>query len=40
MLPDGLEANSAAAAILAMTHSSHALTRHNVTLAELRRIGS
>jgi hypothetical protein len=37
ILPDRLEANPGAAAILAITHSSHAVTRQNVTLADLRR---
>jgi hypothetical protein len=40
VLPNRPEVNSAAAAIPAMTHSSHEVTRHNVALAELRRIGS
>jgi hypothetical protein len=35
-----LPANPAAAAILAMRRSSRDVTRHNVTLADLRRIGS
>jgi hypothetical protein len=38
-LPDRPKANLAAAAILALRHSSHDETRHNVTLAGLRRIG-
>jgi hypothetical protein len=39
ILPDRPEANPASAATLAMPHSSHDVTRHNVTLADLRRIG-
>jgi hypothetical protein len=40
ILPNRPEANSAAAAIPAMTHSSHDMKRHYVTLTEMRRIGS
>jgi hypothetical protein len=39
-LPYRLKANPAAAAILALRQPSHDATRHNVTLDDLRRIGS